>query len=93
MESRVGAAQSRRIKIKKEEISALTRQRISFLISPELNRAVEEIYQEEASKAVSKGISAPARSRIFEELLARGVRFRQEKKPVQPEKQDAQTAQ
>jgi len=51
----------------------MTRQRISFMISKELNEALERIYQAEISKANQEGISPLPKSRVYERLLSRGL--------------------
>jgi len=52
----------------------MTRVRLSFMVSGALNETLEEIYEEESKKATKDGVSPPAMSRVFEKLLALGVR-------------------
>jgi len=44
------------------------------MVSGALNETLEEIYEEESKKATKDGVSPPAMSRVFEKLLALGVR-------------------
>jgi len=59
------------------------------MVSPQLSEAVKEIYQEEASKASQLNISPLPKSRVYEQLLARGVAaHRQEQEEKSNEERD-----
>jgi len=56
-----------------ERLQAETRQRLSFMVSPELNRAVEVIHEEESVKLGQLNMSPLSKSRTIERLLALGI--------------------
>jgi len=93
LDERDGAAQTRRVKSKREERSSLTRQRFCIMISEKLTEDLERIYEEESRKANQQGISPLPKSRIYEGLLSRGVAsYVKEQEAAQPKKQESQVA-
>jgi len=66
----------------------MNRKRISIMISSTLMEDLEKIFQKEVLEATQLGVSPPPRSRVFEKLLAQGIKqFRQEKdSTTKPEK-------
>ena len=57
----------------------MNRKRISIMISSTLMEDLEKIFQKEVLEATQLGVSPPPRSRVFEKLLAQGIKqFRQE---------------
>ena len=63
------------------------------MISEKLNEALEEIYEEASKKANQQCISPLPKSRIYEDLLSRGVAsYVKEQEAAQPKRQGSQVA-